>query len=55
MRILGPGEWRHDLDGVAEEENRIKREDSLDPNLQELPIFAEQEEDESAKEKNPEN
>lgn len=35
------GKWRHDPDGITEEENRVKREESLNLKPEELPIFVE--------------
>lgn len=46
--------WRQDLYEVTKEENRVKGKESLDENLEEFLEFAAQE-DESAKEKNPDN
>lgn len=52
MTYLGTGSnWRYDLE-INKEENRVK-EEGLNSILEELTILAEQEEDESAKDKNP--
>lgn len=46
MQYLGTGgKWSHDLDGITKEENRVKREESLNLKPEELPVFVEQEEE----------
>lgn len=42
MQYLGTGgKWSHDLDGITKEENRVKKEESLNLKPGELPVFVE--------------